>query len=147
MNTIRLLLKYVAPYKWQAVKNVLFNILSAFFALFTYTMVAPFLKLLFEKVTEVQDPGGFVFSLNYLIAFVKFHFYSFVGLHGIQTTLLLVCGVVIIASFLKNGFIYMANSNMAYIRAATVRDLRKKIYDKVLRCRFHTSAMQEGEML
>jgi subfamily B ATP-binding cassette protein MsbA len=133
MNTIRLLLKYVAPYKWQAVKNVLFNILSAFFALFTYTMVAPFLKLLFEKVTEVQDPGGFVFSLNYLIAFVKFHFYSFVGLHGIQTTLLLVCGVVIIASFLKNGFIYMANSNMAYIRAATVRDLRKKIYDKVLR--------------
>jgi ATP-binding cassette, subfamily B, bacterial MsbA len=133
MNTLRILLKYVAPYKWQAIKNILFNILSAFFALFTYTMVAPFLKLLFEKVTEVQDPGEFIFSIEYLIAFVKFHFYSFVGVHGIQTTLLLVCGVVVIASFLKNGFIYVANSNMAYIRAATVRDLRKKIYDKVLR--------------
>jgi ATP-binding cassette, subfamily B, bacterial MsbA len=133
MNTIRILLKYVAPYKWQSIKNVLFNILSAFFALFTYTMVAPFLKLLFEKVTEVQDPGEFVFNIDYIISFVKFHFYSFVGEHGIQTTLLLVCGVVILASFLKNGSIYLANSNMAYIRAATVRDLRKKIYDKVLR--------------
>jgi subfamily B ATP-binding cassette protein MsbA len=133
MNTIRVLLKYVAPYKLQATKNVLFNILSAFFALFTYTMVAPFLKLLFEKVTEVKDPGEFVFSLDYIISFVKFNFYSFVGEHGIQKTLLVVCGVVILASFLKNGFIYLANSNMAYIRAATVRDLRKKIYDKVLR--------------
>jgi subfamily B ATP-binding cassette protein MsbA len=133
MNTIRILLKYVAPYKLQATKNVLFNILSAFFALFTYTMVAPFLKLLFEKVTEVQDPGEFVFRLDYIISFVKYHFYSFVGEYGIQKTLLVVCGVVILASFLKNGFIYLANSNMAYIRAATVRDLRKKIYDKVLR--------------
>lgn len=133
MNTIRILLKYVAPYKLQAVKNVLFNILSAFFALFTYTMVAPFLKLLFEKVTEVPDPGDFVFSLNYIISFVKYHFYSFIGEYGTQRTLLVVCGVVIMASFLKNGFVYLANSNMAYIRAATVRDLRKKIYDKVLR--------------
>jgi ATP-binding cassette, subfamily B, bacterial MsbA len=133
MNTLRLLLKYIAPYKLQAIKNVLFNILSAFFALFTYTMVAPFLKLLFEKVTEVQDPGEFVMTFNYIVAYVKFHFYTFIQVHGERNTLLLVCGVVIIASLLKNGFIYLANSNMAFIRAATVRDLRKKIYDKVLR--------------
>jgi subfamily B ATP-binding cassette protein MsbA len=133
MNTIRLLLRYIAPYKLQATKNILFNILSAFFALFTYTMVAPFLKLLFEKVNEVQEPGEFVFTFKYIVAFVKFHFYTFVDAHGVQYTLLLVCGIVIIASLLKNGFVYLANSNMAFIRAGTVRDLRKKIYDKVLR--------------
>jgi len=46
---------------------------------------------------------------------------------------MLVVVIVIIASFFKNGFIFMANNSMAYIRSSTVRDLRKKLYDKVLR--------------
>jgi len=133
MNTIRVLLKYVAPYKWQAIKNVLFNILSAFFALFTYTLVGPFLNILFKKISEFHDPGAFRFNIGYIISFAKYHFYSFVDQHGEITTLLVVCIIVILASLLKNGFIYLANNNMAYVRAGTVRDLRKKMYDKVLR--------------
>jgi subfamily B ATP-binding cassette protein MsbA len=133
MNTIRVLLKYVAPYKWQAIKNVLFNILSAFFALFTYTLVGPFLNILFKKISEFHDPGAFRFNIGYIVSFAKYHFYSFVDQHGEITTLLVVCIIVILASLLKNGFIYLANNNMAYVRAGTVRDLRKKMYDKVLR--------------
>ena len=133
MNTIKVLLKYVAPYKWQAIKNVFFNILSAFFALFTYTLVGPFLNIMFKKVNEFPDPGVFRFNFAYFVSFIKFHFYSFVDQNGQITTLLFVCLIVIIASFLKNGFIVLANNNMAFIRAGTVRDLRKKMYDKVLR--------------
>lgn len=133
MNTIRILLKYLSPYKLQAFKNVFFNILSAFFALFTYTLVGPFLNLLFKKVIEAPDPGTFRFSFEYLVAFAKYHFFSFIEVHGESLTLLIVCGVVIIASLLKNGFVFLANNNMAYIRAGTVRDLRNKMYDKVLR--------------
>jgi len=33
----------------------------------------------------------------------------------------------------KNGFVFMANNSMAYIRSSTVRDLRRKLYHKVLR--------------
>jgi subfamily B ATP-binding cassette protein MsbA len=40
---------------------------------------------------------------------------------------------VVVASLFKNGFIFLANNSMAYIRASTVRDLRKKMYYKVLR--------------
>ena len=43
------------------------------------------------------------------------------------------CLIVVVASLFKNGFIFLANNSMAYIRACTVRDLRKKMYDKVLR--------------
>ena len=133
MNFIRALLKYVAPYKWQAIKNVFFNILSAFCALFTYTLVGPFLNLMFKPIIEFPDPGAFRFNFGYIVSFVKYHFYSFVDQYGVITTLLLVCVIVIIASFLKNGFIVLANNYMAFIRAGTVRDLRKKMYDKVLR--------------
>jgi len=44
-----------------------------------------------------------------------------------------VCIVFIVASLFKNGFIFLANNSMAYIRSNTVRDLRKKMYDKVLK--------------
>jgi len=133
MKTIRILLNFVSPYKWQAVRNVFFNILSAFFALFTYTLVGPFLNVLFKGVKYSPDPGNFEFSMHWFTGFAKFRFYSFVTEHGEARTLLVVCIIVIIASLLKNGFIFLANNNMAYIRAATVRDLRRKIYDKVLR--------------
>lgn len=128
-----MLLKYVAPYKWQAVKNVLFNILSAFFALFTYTLIGPFLNIMFKKVSEFPYPGEFRFSFEYIGSFVKYQFYSFVDQHGQITTLLVVSLIVIVASFLKNGSIFLANNYMAYIRSSTMRDLRKKMYDKVLR--------------
>ena len=41
--------------------------------------------------------------------------------------------IVIGASLFKNGFIFMANNSVAFIRASTVRDLRRKLYHKVLR--------------
>ncbi len=133
MNTIRVLLKYLKPYRFQAFKNVFFNILSAFFALFTYTLVGPFLNLLFNNTEQVSDPGAFRLSFEYLVDFGKYHFYSFIEQRGIAVTLLLVSLVVILASLLKNGFVFLANNNMAFIRAGTVRDLRKRMYDKVLK--------------
>jgi hypothetical protein len=62
MKSIRILLQYLKPYKWLAVKNMTYNILSAFFALFTFTLIVPFLQILFKRVTVVPDPGAFTFS-------------------------------------------------------------------------------------
>ena len=50
MNKARMLLKYIEPYKWSAVRNIIYNILSAIFALVSYTLVIPFLKILFNHV-------------------------------------------------------------------------------------------------
>ena len=133
MNTIRLLQKYIAPYKWNAFRNILFNIFSAFFALFTYTLVGPFLNILFKKLPVYPQPGELQFSFESLISHIRYQFHSFVDTHGEVATLLIVCAIVIVASLLKNGFVFLANNNMAYLRAGTVRDLRKRMYDKVLR--------------
>ncbi len=133
MKTIRLLFKLIKPYKGHAALNIIFNILSAFFALFTYTLIAPFLNVLFKGVKFSPAPGEFTLNVDWFSAFAKYKFYSFVSTNGEAKTLLIVCIVVVIASLFKNGFIFLANNNMAYIRAGTVRDLRKKMYDKILR--------------
>ena len=46
---------------------------------------------------------------------------------------MLVVLIVIVASLFKNGFIFLANNCMAFIRSSTVRDLRRKLYHKILR--------------
>lgn len=133
MNKARLLLKYLEPYKWSAVRNIGYNILSAVFALVSYTLVIPFLKILFDHVDTVPYPGEFHLSLDYLDTFSKYYLYAFIEKNGETGALLLVILIVVIASLFKNGFIFLANNSMAYIRACTVRDLRKKMYYKVLR--------------
>ncbi len=133
MNKARLLLKYIAPYKWSAIRSTLYNMLSAVFALATYTLVIPFLKILFNRVEELPDPGSFRPTLEYLGSAGKYYLYSFIDRNGEAKTLFLVCLVVIVASLFKNGFVFLANNSLAYIRSCTVRDLRKKMYDKILR--------------
>jgi subfamily B ATP-binding cassette protein MsbA len=133
MNKARLLLKYVKPYKWSAARNIFYNILSAIFALISYTLVIPFLKILFDRVEAVPYPGQFQLSIDYLGAAGRYYLYSFIDKQGETQALVLVCLVVVVASLFKNGFIFLANNSMAYIRACTVRDLRKKMYNKVLK--------------
>jgi len=133
MVKIRLLLKYIAPYKWPAIKGVIYNILSALFALFSYTLAIPFLKILFDRVGEFPYPGEFRMSLDYLGEFTRYYLYAFIERNGKEGALLMVILIVIVASLFKNLFIFLANNSMAYIRANTVRDLRKKMYNKILR--------------
>lgn len=133
MNNIRLLLKYFAPYKWSAVKNILYNLLSALFALLTFTLVYPFLRVLFLPAVVVTNPGAFQLNADYIQAFGKYYLSVFIEKNGQSGALILIVLIVISASLFKNGFIFLANNCMAFIRSSTVRDLRKKLYHKILR--------------
>jgi len=133
MNKARLLLKYLGPYKLSAVKNVIFNVLSALFALISYTLVIPFLNILFSQFEAVPHPGDFRMSLEYFRSFGNYYLGSMIEQYGETGALVLVIVVVITASLFKNGFVFLANNSMAYIRACTVRDLRNTLYRKILR--------------
>jgi len=133
MNKARLLLKFIEPYKWSAARNIIYNILSALFALVSYTLVIPFLQILFNRVGTAAHPGEFHLSLDYFGDAGRYYLYAFIDRFGEFNALMLVCVIVVVASLLKNGFIFLANNSMAYIRASTVRDLRRKMFEKVLR--------------
>jgi ATP-binding cassette, subfamily B, bacterial MsbA len=133
MKNARLLLKFFAPYKWSAIKSILYNILSGIFALATFTLLYPFLKVLFTPLGAVTAPGPFQFSSDYLEAAGNFYLSQIVQLHGQGGALFTVVIIVVVASFFKNIFIFLSNNCVAYIRSRTVYDLRKNLYEKILK--------------
>ena len=47
----RMLRRFVAPYKWNVVLNVLFNMLAAVLTLFSFAFIIPILNMLFRLDT------------------------------------------------------------------------------------------------
>ncbi len=148
MKSIKILLQYLRPYKWLAVQNMGFNILSAFFALFTYTLIVPFLQILFKRVELVPDPGPFSFSASYLKDWANWFFSSSIEKYGEMRTLLMVVIIFAVASFIKNLLVFLANNCMASLRAGTVRDVRNRIYDKILKLPLsYFSEARKGDLM
>jgi subfamily B ATP-binding cassette protein MsbA len=127
------LFKYLTPYKWQVVQNVVFNVFGAFFALFSFAMIIPFLQVLFEIQPLVEEPMEFQLKTKYIVHTLNYHLSQLMILKGKSTALILVSIIVVVLSLLKNGFLYLANFSLARVRAYTIRDIRREIYAKVLR--------------
>ncbi len=127
------LLRYLFPYKWFVAQNVLYNILGAFFALFSFAMVIPFLRILFENQPAAAEPMEFRLSTDYFMYLVNYHMTTMMQTRGQTGALILVSILVVGFSLLKNGFLFGANYMLAPIRAFIVRDIRNEIYRKVLK--------------
>ncbi len=127
------LLKYLFPYKWYVVQNVIYNILGAFFALFSFAMVVPFLRVLFGNQPTGTESMEFELSTDYLMNQLYLFMEQIIGKHGNEGALVMVSIMVVVFSLLKNGFLFGANYVLAPIRAYIVRDIRNEIYDKVLK--------------
>ena len=132
MKNARLLLKYFAPYRWSATMTIFYNILSSIFGLLTIALIQPFLEVLFVKVETISDPGSFHLTSVYIANFTNYYLSLFIQNHGKSGALMLVVLIVIGSSFFKNIFVFLSNNRIAFIRASTVRDIRRKIYDKIL---------------
>src|SRR4051812_10061906 len=128
-------LRYVKGYWRYASLNILFNILSVIFSLFSILMLLPFLKVLFSNdpkaLQDIADKphvwhlstGGLLDSLNYTLA-----------RHAVDdgkiTVLVWICLFTVATIFLKNLFRYLAMYFLAPLRNGVVRDMRNKIFNK-----------------
>ncbi len=142
------LLRYLLPYKWFVVQNVVYNIFGAFFALFSFAMIIPFLEVLFEDQAIVSEPMAFKFSMEYFKHTLYYYMGQLMESRGESGALGLVSILVVIFSLLKNGFLFTANYVLAPIRAFVVRDIRNEVYKKVLRLplSFYTEA-RKGDVI
>ena len=127
------LLKYLNPYKWLIAQNVIYNILGAFFALFSFAMIIPFLRVLFDNQPMVTEPAVFEFSTDYFMHTLNYYMSSIMISHGKIGALVLVSILVVMLSLLKNGFTFAASYILSPIRSFVVRDIRNEIYNKVLK--------------
>jgi subfamily B ATP-binding cassette protein MsbA len=132
-------LRYVKGYWTYGILNILFNILSVIFGLFSLTMLFPFLQVLLltkdEVIQETYNKGVQPFAMNasWMTDFVNYNLSSIIIKYGKLDALALICLFVVISIFFKNLFRYLGMFFIAPIRNGVVRDMRNKMYDKVLR--------------
>ena len=133
MRTFLQIVAYIKPYWKSALLNVVFNILAAFFALFSFMMVIPFLRILFNKQEMVTDLLPFSLKAEILQHNFNYYLSQMAQQNEPGKALLLVSIMVVIMALLKTGFAFLANYSVTSARTGVVRDIRKKVYGKILR--------------
>lgn len=130
MNSFLKILSYVRPYTGKVILNVLFNLLSVVFSLFSLTMAIPFLGILFDNQPIVEDPGAFRFTVEAISSHFNYYVTLFIENYGSIYALVFISVVIIVTSFLKNIFKYLALYFLTPLRNGVVKDLRNNIYRK-----------------
>lgn len=126
------ILKYIKPYSAYVCFNILSNILSVLFSLFSITMVIPFLGILFgtqEKVSQAQ-----VLAFN--ASSIKDNFYYIISKtinsKGETEALMFICILVLAMFFFKNLFRYLALFFLTPIRNGIIHDIRMDLQKKII---------------
>lgn len=132
MKSIYKIFRYISPYKWEAVASVGFVILSSIFSLFSLAMVAPFLNVLFGQSDLVTDPVPFELSANSLIHNFNYYLSQIIIYNGKVYAMFFVGLVIVVTTLLKNLFLYLSKFFMIPLRTGVVKDIRNKVYKKVL---------------
>ncbi|MEQ8521556.1 MAG: ABC transporter ATP-binding protein, partial [Vicingaceae bacterium] len=125
---------YAAPYKGLALLSVLFYVLDTIFNLLSLLLFIPFLDLLFTKDVAVA-PAKPDFALTKEAASGYFDYYmgQFITSEEDKIgALVFICISVGVLFFLKNLFRYLAKFFMAQLRSGVVRDIRYKLFGKIV---------------
>lgn len=131
------ILRYVKGYWLNAALNILSNILSVVFGLFSLTLVAPFLNFLFSpdqsKFNSLLENGQpkLHFSADGIIEQFNYQLALLIKTDGKLNALILICVVFGVMIFCKNLFRYLAMYFVAPIRNGVVRDLRNNMMSKI----------------
>lgn len=139
---LRILRRFVPPYKRYLVGNILFNILSAILNLFSFALIIPILQILFKI-----DKGVYTYmpvvvdwanwdSVKTLPEIWKNNFFWFVSdlieREGGSFTLIILGVFLVVMTFLKVASMYLAFYMMIPIRTGVVRDIRNQINRKIM---------------
>ncbi len=135
------ILRLIKPYSGYALLNALLNILSVCFSLFSLTLVAPFLDLLFLKdesfYREKIASGVPVFHFNAQSIADTFYYYLTQMIvdpeRGKAYALMFICIAVACMFLLKNLCRYFAMYFLAPVRNGVVKDMRNMLHKKIMR--------------
>lgn len=141
---IRVLRRFVPPYKKFLVSNVIFNILSAILNLFSFMLIIPILNILFRKDEEVGEVYHYMdWQWDFtswewwkgMPEVIKNNFFTYVSnlieSEGGAFTLIILGAFLIVMTFLKVASMYMSFYTMIPIRTGVVRDIRNQINRKI----------------
>ncbi|MBK7147401.1 MAG: ATP-binding cassette domain-containing protein [Bacteroidetes bacterium] len=132
MQNLWRILSYIRKYRGFAILNVLFNMLTVAFSLFSVMMIVPFMQLLFGKIPMVMEAPQFSWTADSLFAYFKYYLSMEISQSGQLVALVKFCLVIALLFFLKNLFRFLALFFLAPIRSGAVREIRSDVYSKIL---------------
>jgi subfamily B ATP-binding cassette protein MsbA len=137
-NLIRIA-KIALELKQQLFFNLMFNILGMFFSIFSFAMIIPLLRVVFNsdasvfQKTVAEYHGNVSLNKDSILDFFNFKLADFSLNNGKEATLIYICIFLVSMVFLKNLFTYMSNFYLTNIVHLSIRDLRNKMYQKIIK--------------
>ncbi len=134
MKGLYLLLKrFVKPYKRFIVGAFVFNLLAAMFGAFQFAALEPVLGVLFgtQKVMATK-PAELALTVSSLKDNITYQLSDIILKFGNEKALVYIGIFLMIMVFLKVLFTYLALYMLVPLRNGVVRDIRNKLYTKIL---------------
>ena len=138
MHIIKLLHRFIPPYRGFVALNLFFNVLSTVLSLFSFATIIPVLQLLFGLSDTQTDYIALSSTqgMDQFIDAVKNNLYYYLQVQietrGGEQVLLLLGGCLVVMTGLKCLTAWLANYFMVPIRTGVLRDLRAQLYTKVV---------------
>lgn len=134
----RNILRYAIPYKRYAIGHIISNVFFALFGALSFVALIPMLDVLFKeqdlpegKTLRKPVYEGIGKIKDFYQDTMAYHVHNYAQ-DDKGKALLLVIACIIILFLLKNIFGYLANYFMVFLRNGVVRDLRNKVYGKIV---------------
>ena len=132
---IKILRRFVPPYKKYLVLTIIFNILSAILNIFSFAAIIPILNILFkteESLRQVDLRPWTEGDLKETVSNnMNYYVQELIIDMGPTTTLLLIGLFLAFATFLKTGAYFLSSASIIPIRTGVVRDIRNQLYQKI----------------
>lgn len=132
---IKVLRRFVPPYKKYLMLTILFNILTALLNIFSFSLIIPILQILFKldnSVYEYMEYGAGVDMKDWLVNNFYYYVTGLISSYGASITLLFLGLFLIVMTFLKTGCYFLSSACIVPMRTGIVRDLRVTLFDKIL---------------
>lgn len=132
---LKLLRRFVPPYKKYLCLNLLFNLLAAVLTVFSFAIIIPILEMLFG----IRETGYSYMAVGQgdlkEVILNNFYYYTQEGIasFGPSKTLALLAAVLVAMTVLKTGTTYLSSYFIVPLRNGIVRDIRNSMYEKILR--------------
>lgn len=132
---LKLLRRFVPPYKKYLCLNLLFNLLAAVLTVFSFAIIIPILEMLFG----IRETGYSYMAVGQgdlkEVILNNFYYYTQEGIasFGPSKTLALLAAVLVAMTALKTGTTYLSSYFIVPLRNGIVRDIRNSMYEKILR--------------
>ncbi|HSH50743.1 MAG TPA: hypothetical protein VK982_03370, partial [Bacteroidales bacterium] len=126
------ILRYLIPYWRKSLLSVLCNLLAAVFSVISFTMVIPFLGILFSTQNFNPNPIPFELSVESVQHNFNYILGQIVNQYGTINALLFIIGIVLAFTLLKNIFLFIGKTLIIHIRTGVIKDIRNELIEKIL---------------